>query len=241
MPEYLVEVLILFGCVALAGGVVLAMKRPLHGKTGFLLSFSGAFLMGFCFMHLLPFVFNSDLNNPGAWIVGGFLIQILFELLSGGVEHGHFHAHTQTHAQQRFPFAMMIGLCLHAFFEGMPFGTHEHAHNHGLLLGIVMHKVPVALVLGGMFLSAGYTKLKSMFWLLVFASMSPLGAISYTFLEMLPFVDGPKLAVASTGLLVGILLHVATTILFESSDGHKLNVAKFITILIGLSLAYFSG
>jgi hypothetical protein len=41
------------------------------------------------------------------------------------------------------------------------------------------------------------------------------------------------------GVLVGILLHVSTTILFESESGHKFNLMKFVIILAGIALAAF--
>ena len=42
---------------------------------------------------------------------------------------------------------------------------------------------------------------------------------------------------ALNGLLVGILLHIATTILFETADGHEFNGRKFLTVLLGLALS----
>lgn len=45
---------------------------------------------------------------------------------------------------------------------------------------------------------------------------------------------------ALNGLLVGILLHIATTILFETADGHEFNARKFLTVLLGLGLSLFT-
>ena len=39
-------------------------------------------------------------------------------------------------------------------------------------------------------------------------------------------------------LVVGVLLHVSTTILFESSKNHQFNATKFGAILLGIGLAY---
>ena len=41
-------------------------------------------------------------------------------------------------------------------------------------------------------------------------------------------------------IVIGILLHISTTILFESSDGHKFSFQKIITIIIGAILAILS-
>ena len=40
-------------------------------------------------------------------------------------------------------------------------------------------------------------------------------------------------------IVVGILLHISTTILFESSAGHVFNFRKFIAILTGIVVAAF--
>ena len=41
-----------------------------------------------------------------------------------------------------------------------------------------------------------------------------------------------------TALVIGIFLHVSTTILFESNEGHKFNVTKLLVILIATATAY---
>ncbi|NNE56173.1 MAG: ZIP family metal transporter, partial [Flavobacteriales bacterium] len=120
-----------------------------------------------------------------------------------------------------------------------PFGA-DTGHQHSLLAGIVLHKVPVAIVLASMCLGAGFTKMKSILILLLFAAMSPLGAMSYVVIEQTNLFAPEVIAPAVNALLVGILLHVSTTILFESSDSHRFNAAKFITIVIGLALAYIT-
>ena len=41
----------------------------------------------------------------------------------------------------------------------------------------------------------------------------------------------------SLAIVIGIFLHVSTTILFESSEGHKFNAYKMLAIAAGLALA----
>ena len=40
------------------------------------------------------------------------------------------------------------------------------------------------------------------------------------------------------GLVIGILLHVATTVLFETGEGHRFNLKKLGAVVIGLFIAY---
>jgi zinc and cadmium transporter len=43
---------------------------------------------------------------------------------------------------------------------------------------------------------------------------------------------------AVTGVVVGIFLHISTTILFESTENHRFNALKFATILLGVVAAW---
>lgn len=171
-------------------------------------------------------------------------MQLFLEYFSRGIEHGHVHLNDQV--KNRFPLAIFISLCLHSFLEGMPIDDHEithgdgHHHGNSLLLGIVFHKIPVAVVLMALFVRSGLSKVKSMTWLLVFAAMMPLGtAFNHYVAE--PF--GEQIANYPSiilGLVLGILLHISTTILFESNENHAFNRYKFATIIVGILLAFFS-
>jgi hypothetical protein len=39
-------------------------------------------------------------------------------------------------------------------------------------------------------------------------------------------------------IVVGIFLHISTTIIFETSENHKFNLMKLLSILIGCSFAF---
>jgi len=41
-------------------------------------------------------------------------------------------------------------------------------------------------------------------------------------------------------MVIGIFIHISTTILFESTDGHKFSFTKIIAIIIGTLLAILS-
>ena len=213
-----------------------------------LLSFGGAFLLGLCFLHLLPeaFVMNP---TAGHWVIAGFLLQIGLEYLSKGMEHGHVHG-------SRFGLLAFLSLCLHALIEAMPFGldtaqlAHDHTHDHAhaghhhhhfgegqlaLLAGIALHKLPVALALVTI-LKATVTKTSLRWvWILFFAATPVFGMLIAGSLPQVPSVFG-----ALNGVLVGILLHISTTILFETADGHDFNARKLLTILGGLLLSWIA-
>ncbi len=217
---------------------MLWIKPSDPNKLKLLIAFSGAYLLSITALHLLPEVFTGDDRGAyfGSFVLVGFFIQVMLEYLSGGIEHGHAH----THRSAGLPVGLMIGLCLHAFLEGMPLGggdaghSHEHSHSHGvepLLLGIVLHKYPVAMVFLAMLLNSGLGKPKAFGLLAVFAAMAPLGTL-LSGVEVVGQYNRESLAI-----VIGIFLHVSTTILFESSEDHRFNAYKMMAIAVGLALA----
>ena len=218
---------------------MLWVKPSDPNKLKLLIAFSGAYLLSITALHLLPEVFTGDDRGAyfGAFVLVGFFMQVMLEYLSGGIEHGHAH----THRSAGLPVGLMIGLCLHAFLEGMPLGGgdaghshHGHSHSHGLeplLLGIVLHKYPVAMVFLAMLLNSGMAKAKAFGLLAVFAAMAPLGTL-LSGVEMVGQYNRESLAI-----VIGIFLHVSTTILFESSEGHRFNAYKMMAIAAGLALS----
>ncbi|MES2141119.1 MAG: ZIP family metal transporter [Bacteroidota bacterium] len=203
-----------------------------------ILSFSGAFLFAICALHLIPEIYLSGTPNIGIYILLGFFAQILLEFLSEGIEHGHIHVHK--HAGNAFPYAMMLGLSIHSFLEGMPLANNDiHSHN-SLLTGIVMHNIPIAMALMTMLLKSHISKRNAIIWLLVFALVTPLGTFtSYAIGENI-IGNFSSYFDRIMAVVVGIFLHISTTILFESSENHRFNFIKFLVILSGAGFALFS-
>ena len=223
---------LLFASV-IAGAIVVEIFKPKKGRNiQILLTFSGAYLLAVSVLHLLPELFQDDDTDKyiGLYILGGFLIQILLEYFSQGIEHGHFHK------SNIIPFSVLISLCLHALLEGIPLGgdLHEHTQN-ALLYGIVLHKMPVAIVLMTFFLQSNMKKSRAYLLLFLFAIMAPLGVYAGNIFGALSAFQDEIMA-----MVIGIFLHISTTILFESTDGHKFSFTKIIIIIIGTLLAILS-
>ncbi|MFL3667042.1 MAG: ZIP family metal transporter [Verrucomicrobiota bacterium] len=231
--------LLIFSVLA-AAITVLWFKPSDPNKLKLLIAFSGAYLLSITALHMLPEVFIGDDRGAyfGSFVLAGFFTQVMLEFFSGGIEHGHAH----THRTAGLPVGLMIGLCLHAFLEGMPLGAghshHGHEHSHGdshgvepLLLGIVLHKYPVAMVFLAMLLNSGLGKPKAFGLLAVFAAMAPLGTL-LSGVDVIGQYHRESLAI-----VIGIFLHVSTTILFESSEGHRFNLYKMMAIAAGLALS----
>ncbi|HEU4718246.1 MAG TPA: hypothetical protein VFU15_10445, partial [Bacteroidia bacterium] len=93
LPEYGI---IAFASVMLSGLTVLAVKIP-KNPMRLLLAFSGAFLFALSLLHLIPELYRTEHFNAGIWILAGFLVQLLLEYVSQGIEHGHVHLHEHAH------------------------------------------------------------------------------------------------------------------------------------------------
>jgi zinc and cadmium transporter len=225
-------IFLLSSCALLGGLAVFFVKNDNNVRLKLILSFSGAYLFAITVLHLLPDVYKSDQSHVvGLFILGGFILQILLEQFSEGIEHGHIHLH---HHQKRFPWGIMLSLCFHAFLEGMPLTAKE---SHQLVFGIAIHHIPAAFALGSVLVGENIRKNLVIVYLVVFAAMSPLG---YVFSFLLS--EGSVSSLGSyypyiMGIVIGIFLHISTTILFESTVDHKFSIKKTIAVLIGVSLA----
>lgn len=220
---------------AFVGGMLAWAFEVSKSKMKLILAFSGAFMLGLCFFHVLPESYSAIGHQAGIWVLVGFMVQIILEVLSKGMEHGHAHA---LHGKE-LPFALFVGLGLHALLEGLPFGG-EHAHeHHSLLAGVIIHKIPVAFILGSVMRGAGFTIMQGALAMFGFAAMAPLGGIITHFLEGQVIEVGAFQGIVQA-LLVGIFLHIATTIIFESDKGHAFNITKLMAILAGFVLAFIS-
>lgn len=226
----------LIASVLISGSSVLFIKIE-KKKLKLLLAFSGAFLFAVSVLHLIPEVYSSGNANTGIFILVGFFAQILLEFFSEGIEHGHIHVHKGHHHHAAFPYAMMIGLSIHSFLEGMPLANTANHTYESLLTGIILHNIPIAIALMSMLLDSHISKPKALFWLCIFALITPLGSFTSYAIGQNLIGNFSTYFDSIMAVVIGIFLHISTTILFESSENHRFNLIKFIVILLGASLA----
>ncbi len=238
------EYLILLFTVLLGGFAALLVNPKDQSSLQLFLSFSGAYILGICVMDIMPTVFRSSVENVGIYILLGFFIQLFLEQFSGGLEHGHIHVPHHQEQVRRHTTMVMIGLCLHAFIEGLPLGGHDHDHgsSHHLLWSIVLHKAPAAFALVLLLKKSGYKQ--SVLWtlLIIFGLMSPLAAFFTSIFAGQDQIGTWHINVLQA-VVIGSFLHIATTILFESdsrSDHHAVPLPKLLAILVGVGIAVLS-
>jgi zinc transporter ZupT len=197
-----------------------------------LLSAGGAYLIAILFTHILPELFEHLGQQAGYALLIGFMLQILLENYSKGIEHGHAHA-TSSRTALMISYA---ALCLHALVEGMPLASALFdsviQFDRELTVGIMLHKIPVAITLSSLLIRSGIQKHQAMLWLAFFILCTVIGSGLQQWIGQ----SSEEMMFISLGLTVGILLHVSTTILFESSDHHKLSPKRIAVIALGIGL-----
>ncbi len=226
------ELILLFSSAFLGGTGIFIFKKDNQNRLKLVLSFSGAYLFAITILHLMPDVYSSGNHEVGLFILGGFLLQIVMEQFSEGIEHGHIHKHSHQHYV--FPLGIMLSLCLHAFLEGMPLAQGQH---NELVFGIALHHIPAAFALGSVLMQKDLSRKYVLALLFIFALMSPLGYLLSYQIGQGSIGNIEIYFDKIMGVVIGIFLHISTTILFESSVDHKFNLKKMVAVLTGVGIA----
>ena len=235
------DYLILLSSIALGAATVFLLRLDAPKHIRVVNAFTGAYLLSLTLLHLLPELYQAHGTSPalnplyiGSLMLAGFFAQVALDVISVGIEHGHSHA---LH-HGRLPLGIVLGLCLHAFVEALALGdarTHfDPASRKLLLVSIVVHNFPVSIALLGMLLHGGMRRAGALGLLALFAAMGPLGM----------FLSAHSALASHTrelmAVVIGIFMHIATTILFEASDVHRFNFGKLIAIIVGTALGVAS-
>lgn len=191
-----------------------------------LLIFSAGFLITICLNEIFPEVYHSENHNIGIWVIGGVLLQLLLENLTKGFEHGHFHHHSE---HGILPIALMLGMFIHAFIEGIPLGNETDIFSP-YLMGILLHNLPISFILGAFLMKNGKFSKTSWLIIAIFALASPLGMLLGNFIDA-------EVKSYFLALVGGIFLHISSVIIFESNKNHNIDWQKISMVVLGVVVA----
>ncbi|UEG52350.1 ZIP family metal transporter [Mucilaginibacter daejeonensis] len=224
--------LLLFFCAFFGGVSALFFKGKDHKQLKLILSFSGAYLFGITVLHLIPEAYHGNDHLVGVFILAGFVFQVILEQFSDGIEHGHMHLHQ--HDKVAFPVGIMVSLCLHGFLEGMPLAG---GHKQELVFGIALHHIPAAFALATVLMANHQSRTMTIMFVGLFAVMAPAGYFFSDALSNGGIGNLQQYFNRIMGVVIGIFLHISTTILFEAGPDHKFNQRKLIAVLLGVGIA----
>jgi len=237
--------IILFVGVILAGLISEIFSKKFISYKSVIITFSVSIVLALICIHILPEIFTSSVGKKtGLFILLGFLLQILLELMSKGIEHGHVHYDGSISKYQLL--IIFLGLSIHSFIEGIPLNNIEatetlHQHNvyeknqFSLIyfLIIIVHKLPIAAILI-FFLNTINTKKTIKFTLLIiFAATSPLGALFGKNILGIFFLS--EWSINFLAISTGMLLHITTVIIFEDHHNSKNKIKNILSIAAGIT------
>ncbi|HOY33268.1 MAG TPA: ZIP family metal transporter [Bacteroidales bacterium] len=230
---------ILFFPVMLSGLTVYLMK-PRQAYLQLFTAFSGAYLLGISFLEIIPEIYSAGESlTIGLFVLIGFFIQLMLDFITRGVEHGHEHLEEKTIVHRKGylnTWPIMIGLCIHSFLEGMPLAENNALQElkTTMLTGIAIHNIPISVVLMSL-LCYNCKKIKWMpvVLLLIFAFSAPLGTLISNYTGAMLITRYSNFFNYILAVVVGIFLHISTTILFENDEHHSFNFRKLAVILLG--------
>lgn len=217
---------------------ILVLQKPLGKRSlGFMLAFSGSFLLSITITHLLPEVFHEHQHWLSAVVLAGFFVQIIFDVFSGGVDHGHVeiaqhHHHSHTSKQSLSLWAVLPAVYLHGLVEGIPL-YYIPSYEHPLVLAIAFHSVPVVAVFANVLRGKGISLYQRLVLVAFFALMPIIGMLLGGILSQ---SNGTFWGLLFPALAAGIFLNMATTILLESGHEHQYKWRRLLFILAGLLL-----
>lgn len=233
----LTEIIILFllSLGGALGGWKIRITNPLFLKL--MIAYTGGFLLSVCLLHLLPEVYSSGIEQIPAFVLGGFILQIFLDQMSAGVEHGHIHIHAGQNSWK--PLIILTGLYLHSLMEGLPLAGHAHEgehSSHDLFLAVALHKIPEGFALGILLRELNKNNALSLLAIILFAGITPLGSL---ITELIPPEHLGQILPILLALVIGLFLHLSTTILFEAgTTEHQISFRRIAAILAGVITAY---
>ena len=230
--------MILFCSSFMAGISFNLFPKSLKQNFDFTLIFSGSYIFALTMMHIIPEVFaaSKNVHVTGLFILLGFFCQTLLELVlnneSSKIENN-FKAS---------PMMLVIGLCLHAFFEAtLLYGGGGHHPGHGnssnLLIGIVMHRIPVTIALVTI-LKEKIGNFKTILGLIAFSLASPIGLLFMKLSNDSSWLSSEYIN-ALNAFVAGGFLHVTLDIFhdLQPDSTNGLNKKKLGITVLGVSFA----
>lgn len=245
--------LILFFAPLLSGLFVFLIPKGKHTQYKLLLVFAGSYLFAITVSHVLPELYREyeDVKMIGLWVLIGFFLQQVLEYFSAGIEHGHIHtdddhhhadahhdhSHDETHKVSAY--TLLLALCVHAFLEGAMLAQPTSGvvyDAQSVLIGIVLHRIPAAFALMTVLTFQLGSPKKALPFLIIFSAAAPIGLLCSTFLTSHDVLTKSGL-IYLYALVCGNFLHISTTIVFESTPGHRFNARKLIVAIVGAMVA----
>jgi zinc and cadmium transporter len=222
--------LLLFGAAA-AGGLLPALRPETRRSEGFIFSFGSGILLGTAFLHMMPEAGEILGGQVGLAILGGFLSLLLVEkfvMVHPCEEIGcDFH---------HLGLSAYVGISLHSLIDGVALGASLGDLRLSLVVfvAILIHQIPCGFSLGSLLLLGRHARSRVIGLILLFAIMTPLGAVlTWRLASGLP----ESTIGWALGFSAGNFLFIATSDLLPQLHLHdRKNHRQIVWLLLGLAI-----
>jgi zinc transporter ZupT len=209
-----------------------------------MMAFSGGFLLAVCVGHLFPEAYlHLTASQAGIFVLLGFALQIVIDMYSEGIEHGHMHSteselcedHHHNHTPvSKLALSLLASLSVHSLLEGIPlngpFSLRMPLGQNAVFWGVVLHKAPAAFALATILKTQHASP--RLIWTLtaLYALVTPLGVLFGNLLLAQQGNNIDYLFPFISAVVAGSFFQISTTVLLESSNDHR---PKPVTLLFG--------
>jgi zinc and cadmium transporter len=231
---------LLFGVLtALAnsfGGLIIIQAHWRREYLKYFLALGSGFMLATAFLEMIPTSFTRLSVSP-AYVLAGYLVVHLFE--HGFSPHFHFgeEVHTEEMLNPRVGISALIGLTLHALFDGVAIASgFIVSYEFGILLflAVLLHKIPEGFTVSSIMAASGWRK--------AFCLMAAVGLGLATLVGIL--ITGVVKGLVNYGLPLsaGVTIYVAASDLMpevneEPGVRHSLFVFGGILLFVGTRAA----
>jgi len=251
--------LILVGIAALAdiiGGYLTIIKRRLSRDTLlYFIALAAGFILSACILDRVPETMKE--NPRGAlWILVGFMVIYLVENLFSTHAHtaeevqthiekeGTFHEHSHSFVAQDVgceyliapsaSYAALLGLAIHAFFDGVAITAGFAVSNHTgalMFLAVIFHKIPEGFSISSLIMGAGGSKRGGVLSALILGIATFTGGV----FAYLVGSSNTGLARALLTLATGSFLYIGASDLIPATNQGR-NKISIIFVMFGILL-----
>ncbi len=235
--------IIIFGLLAagaeLLGGYLITLRHQWPRKIQeYLIALGAGFILALVFLELIPESIDKIGSQAPLFFLLGFALIHFFEHTFVGHLHFGEETHTEIMISKTASYSAVLGLFIHAFFDGLAISTGFHFDfGIGLMifLGIILHKIPEGITISSIILASNQSN-KHAFWATFSIAMATmLGVLSVFFLvEVDTNIVGYVFALSA-----GVAVYVGASDLIPEINRSENRITP-IVVFVGMLLFYLS-